>query len=103
MKLRVAYAKRRYKDRTYSTPLVVTSYRDANGTPRNKTLASLAKLPAFIVDLIDRALRLGDSNVLEQYLHIGQLKHLRSLIVGPVYVVVSLLKQLGISACCAPR
>jgi len=96
MKLRVAYAKRRYKDRVYSTPLVVTSYRDANGTPRNKTLASLAKLPDFLVDLIDRALRLGDSDLLEQYLHIGQLKHLHSLIVGPVYVVVSLLKQLGI-------
>jgi transposase len=96
MKLRVAYAKSRYKDRTYSTPLVVTSYRDANGTPRNKTLASLAKLPAFLVDLIDRALRLGDADVLTQYLHVGQLKHLRSLIVGPVYVVVSLLKQLGI-------
>lgn len=98
MKLRVAYAKRRYKDRIYSTPLVVTSYRDANGTPRNKTIVSLAKLPAFLVDLIDRALRLGDSDLLEQYLHIGELKHLRSLVVGPVYLVVSLLKQLGIFA-----
>jgi hypothetical protein len=96
MKLRVAYAKRRYKDRTYSTPLVVTSYRDSHGTPRNKTLASLAKLPAFLVDLIDRALRLGDTDVLAQYLHIGELKHVRSLVVGPVYLVFSLLKQLGV-------
>jgi transposase len=96
MKLRVAYAKRRYKDRTYSTPLIVTSYRDANGTPRNKTITSLAKLPAFLVDLIDRALRLGDANLLEQYLHIGELRHIRSLVIGPVYLVVSLLKQLGI-------
>ncbi|MCP4201635.1 MAG: IS1634 family transposase [bacterium] len=96
MKLRVAFAKRRYKDRTYSTPLVVTSYRDSHGTPRNKTLASLAKLPAFLVDLIDRALRLGDTDVLAQYLHIGELKHVRSLVVGPVYLVFSLLKQLGI-------
>ena len=96
MKLRVAFAKRRYKDRTYSTPLVVTSYRDSHGTPRNKTLASLAKLPAFLVDLIDRALRLGDTAVLAQYLHIGELKHVRSLVVGPLYLVFSLLKQLGI-------
>jgi transposase len=96
MKLRVAYAKRRYKERTYATPLVVTSYRDANGTPRNKTLASLAKLPSFLVDLIDRALRLGDSDVLKQYVHLEELKHLCSLVVGPVYVVFSLLKQLGI-------
>lgn len=96
MRLRVAYAKRRYKDRTYSTPLIVTSYRDANGTPRNKTLASLAKLPSFLVDLIDRALRLGDGHTLEQYVHLEELQHLRSLVVGPVYVVFSLLKQLGI-------
>jgi transposase len=96
LKLRVAYAKRRYKERTYTTPLVVTSYRDANGTPRNKTLASLAKLPSFIVDLIDRALRLGDTDALEQYVHLEELKHLRSLVVGPVYVVISLLRQLGV-------
>ena len=96
VKLRVAYAKRRYKDRTYTTPLIVTSYRDANGTPRNKTLTSLAKLPSFLVDLIDRALRLGDSDVLQQYVHLEELKHLHSLVVGPVYVVFRLLKQLGI-------
>ena len=44
MKLRVAYAKRRYKDKVYETPLVVTSYRDANGVARNKTIVSLANL-----------------------------------------------------------
>ena len=54
--------------------------------------------PPFLVDLIDRALRLGDSNVLQQYIHLGDLKPLRSLVVGPVYVVFSLLKQLGIFA-----
>jgi transposase len=77
---------------------VVTSYRDANGTPRNKTLVSLAKLPDFVVDLIDRALRLGDTDVLEQYVHIDQLQHLHSLVLGPVYVAWSLLQQLGIFA-----
>ncbi len=33
---------------------------------------------------------------MENYVHIDELKHLRSLVVGPVYVVFSLLKQLGI-------
>lgn len=98
MKLRVSYAKRSYKDRTYVTPLVVTSYRDANGVPRHKTITSLAKLPAFVVDLIDRALRLGDTALLEQYVLIEQLEHLGSIVLGPVFVVVSLLKQLGIFA-----
>ena len=53
MKLRVAYAKRRYKDKVYETPLVVTSYRDEHGTSRNKTIVSLAKLPKYIVEAIE--------------------------------------------------
>ena len=98
MKLRVSYAKRSYKERLYQYPLVVTSYRDASGTPRHKTVANLAKLPTFVVDLIDRALRLGDTDVLENYVRIDQLEHLRSLVLGPVFVTLSLLKQLGIFA-----
>ncbi|UCG88431.1 MAG: IS1634 family transposase [Gemmatimonadota bacterium] len=58
----------------------------------------MAKLPAFVVDLVDRALRRGDSTVWEQYVPIDELKHLHSLVVGPVYVVFSLLKQLGLLA-----
>ena len=49
MKLRVAFAKRRYKDKAYQTPLVVTSYRGEKGVARNRTILSLAKLPAYIV------------------------------------------------------
>lgn len=96
MKMRVAWAKSRYKDKVYETPLVVTSYRDENGTPRNKTIVSLAKLPRFVVRLVEEGLKRGDGSVLEQYVHIDELCHLRSLVIGPVFVVLTVLKQLGI-------
>ena len=96
MKMRVAYAKRRYKDKVYETPLVVTSYRDENGTPRNKTLANLAKLPKFVVELIEKALKRGDDSVLEEYVHIDDLKYPGSTVIGPSFVALALLKQLGV-------
>ena len=96
MKLRVAYAKSRYKDKLYQTPLVVTSYRDENGVARNKTIVSLAKLPSFIVELIDRALKLGDTSVLDEYVSIKEIQHEESIVLGPVWVVWSVLKQLGL-------
>ena len=96
MKMRVAWAKSRYKDTVYRTPLVVTSYRDENGTPRNKTIVSLAKLPRFVVRLVEEGLKRGDASVLEEYVHIDELRHLRSVVVGPVFVVLTVLKQLGI-------
>lgn len=96
MKMRVAYAKSRYKDTVYETPLVVTSYRDENGTARNKTLASLAKLPDFIVKLIEKALKQGNSDVLNEFVHLDGIHHLHSIVVGPVFVVWHILKQLGI-------
>jgi transposase len=96
MKLRVAYAKSRYKETVYITPLIVTSYRDEKGVSRNKTIVSLAKLPEFIVTLIDKALKKGDDSVLEDYVHFDEVKYLQSLVVGPVFVVWTLLKQLGL-------
>ena len=97
MKMRVAYARRRYKDKVYETPLIVTSYRDEKGTPRNKTLANLAKLPKFVVEVIDKALRRGDDGVLEEYVHIDDLEYSGSAAVGPAFVALALLKQLGVS------
>lgn len=96
MKLRVAYAKRRYKDTVYETPLVVTSYRDENGVARNKTIVSLARLPKLVVNLIDQALKRGDTQVLDEYVHPNEVRYLGSWVVGPVFVVVTLLKQVGI-------
>ncbi len=94
--MRVARARSRYTDKVYETPLVVTSYRDENGTPRNKTIVSLAKLPGFIVRLIEEGLKRGDESVLEEFVHIHDLRHLRSVVIGPVFVVLTILKQLGI-------
>jgi transposase len=94
--LRVGHARRSYKGKVYETPLVITSYRDEHGTPRNKTLANLGKLPAFIVNLIAEALKRGDATVLEEYVHIKEIVHQGSLIIGPAFVAFSVLKQLGI-------
>ena len=96
MKLRVAYAKSRYKVKVYQTPLVVTSYRDEHGVARNKTIVSLAKLPAFLVQLIDKALKLGDNRVLDEYVSLQEIQHEESVVLGPVWVVWTVLKQLGI-------
>jgi transposase len=96
MKMRVGYARRSYKGKVYETPLVITSYRDEQGTPRNKTLANLSKLPTFVVNLIAEALKVGESAVLEEYVHIKEITHLGSYVVGPVFVALSVLKQLGI-------
>lgn len=96
MRMRVAYAKSRYKDKIYTTPLVVTSYRDEEGVARNKTILSLAKMPDFVVDLIAKALKRGDSSVLAEYVHMDEVEHVRSVVLGPVFVTLSILKQLGI-------
>src|SRR5450759_5226046 len=93
MKMRVGYARRSYNGKVYETPLVITSYRDEHGTPRNKTLG---KLPTFIVNLIAKALKRGDATVLEEYVHIKEIVHQGSLIIGPAFVAFSVLKQLGI-------
>jgi transposase len=94
--MRIGYARRSYKGKVYETPLVITSYRDEHGTPRNKTLANLGKLPTFIVNLIAEALKRGDATVLEEYVHIKEIVHQGSLIIGPAFVAFSVLKQLGI-------
>ena len=96
MRLRVIYAKKRYKDKIYTTPLVVTSYRDAKGVPRHKTLINLSVLPSFLITTIENALKDGDVEVLQQHSLISDFKYLQSLTIGPAYVVFQLLHQLHI-------
>ncbi len=96
MKLRVAHAKCRYKDKIYDTPLVVTSYRDEQGVSRNKTIVSLAKLPKYIVKLVEEGLKRGDASVLEEYAPLHEIMYSDSVVVGPTFVVLTLLKQLGV-------
>lgn len=96
MKLRVARAKRRYKDKVYETPLVVTSYRDENGVARNKTVLSLAQMPDYLVDLIEQGLKRGDASALGAQVPIQAIDYAGCVVVGPSYVTLSILKQLHI-------
>jgi len=96
MKLRVAYARRRYKDKVYETPLVVTSYRDEEGVPRNKTIASLAKLPKYIVELVEEGLKRGDAGALDECVPLREITYPGSVVVGPAFVVLTVLRQLGV-------
>ena len=96
MKMRVAYAKSRYKGKVYETPLVVTSYRDEHGTSRNRTIVSLAKLPKYIVKLIEEGLKRGDASALDEYVPVRSIEHTASLVLGPAFVVLTVLKQLGL-------
>ena len=96
MKLRVAYARRRYKDKVYETPLVVTSYRDEAGVSRNRTILSLAPLPKYIVKLVEEGLKRGDAGALEEWAALREIEYSGSVVVGPGFVVLTVLKQLGI-------
>ncbi len=96
MKLRIAYAKRRYKDKVYVTPLVVTSYRDEQGTARNKTVASLTGLPDHAVRAVEAALKQGEGAALDEYVSVREIAYPGSVVVGPAFVVLTVLKQLGI-------
>jgi hypothetical protein len=98
MKLRVTYAKRSYKDRVYITPLIQYSYRDEHGTPRHKTVLSLAKLPAHVVKVIDDALQHGDTRVLETQTPVANFRYERAVSLGPAWVSHQVMAQLGIVA-----
>lgn len=96
MKLRVAYAKNRYKDKLYVTPLIVTSYRDEQGVARNKTIQSLAGLPAPLVSLIDRALKEDNLDELNNYANLRDLRTETARPIGAEHVAFCVLEQLGI-------
>jgi transposase len=78
------------------TPLVVTSYRDEQGTARNKTVASLAGLPDHVVKAVDAALKQGESGALDEQVAVREIAYPGSVVVGPAFAVLTVLKQLGI-------
>lgn len=92
MKMRVMIARRRYKDKVYETPLVVTSFRDDNGVSRNRTVLNLTGLPSHAIEAVRVALRGGPNStpagVPVRYSH--------SIPVGATHAVVHLLRRLGI-------
>jgi len=95
MKLRVSYAKRNYKGKTYVTPLIVTSYRDEKGVARNKTILNISSLPDFVVKIIESALKIGDSDILSQFVDFTKINFTKALTVGPAYVVMQIMIQIS--------
>jgi hypothetical protein len=96
MKLRVSHAKSSYKNKIYTTPLVQYSYRDKNGTPRHKTVVSLAKLPSYVVKVIEETLRRGDTSVLEDYFPKASFRYQFSISIGAVFAAFGILLQLSV-------
>lgn len=92
MKPRVHHAKRRYKDKVYSTPLLVYSYRDEQGTPRNKTLLNLSSLPPHAIDALDRALRSSEAPTVS----VESIEYQFSVPFGHAAAVRHLTEELGI-------
>lgn len=93
MKLRVAYARRRYKNKVYETPLLVTSYRDDNGVSRNKTVFNLSELPSHAIAALEEALRTGHSPKIS----VDSVKYQFSVPFGDALAVYWLARELGIS------
>ena len=96
MKLRVSYAKSSYKGKIYTTPLVQHSYRDENGTPRHKTVLSLARLPDYVVKVIDEALKRGDASVLDDRVPKKSFHYQFSVCIGAAFAASGILLQLGV-------
>ena len=97
MKLRVTYAKRSYKDKVYVTPLVQYSYRDEKGVPRHKTLLSLAKLPDYLVKVIDEALKRGENSVIDDLFPEAGIQYQFSVGIGAAFVAWAVLAQLAVT------
>jgi len=93
MKMRVAYIKRPYKDKVYSYPFLVTSYRDKNGIARNKTIMKLSSLPEHAVSVLDAALR-SDEEV--KMVHRKEIKFYDAIPFGDTWAIFRLAENLGI-------
>src|SRR3990172_12696053 len=93
MKMRVTYIKRPYKDKVYSYPFLVTSYRDKNGIARNKAIMKLSNLPEHAVHALDVALHS------EEDVQMVQKKAIRfydAIPLGDTWTAFRLAENLGI-------
>jgi len=93
MKMRVAYIARPYKDKVYSYPFLVTSYRDKNGVARNKTIMKLSNLPEHAVSALDAALRSGED---AQIVPVQAIKFCDAIPFGDIWAVFRLAENLRI-------
>jgi transposase len=93
MKMRVQYIQRPHKNKVYSYPFIVSSYRDKKGIPRTKVVQNLSHLPAHVVQAIDLALR-SEGEV--DSVPVDTVQYLDSLPFGDIWAVWCVMKDLGI-------
>ena len=97
MKLRVEYIKRPHKNKIYSYPFVVSSYRDKRGISQRKIHLNLSKLPENTVEAIKVSLENQDKQLDEsEKVSVGFIKYKKSKPFGNYWAVVCLLEQIGI-------
>ena len=90
----VARVKRTHKGKTYESILVRESYRDASGRVRQRTLASLTKLPSHVVRAVELALAGGTDDAAQTGTDLGEIK--RSLPHGHVAAVLGTMRKLAL-------
>ncbi|MFC1851836.1 IS1634 family transposase [candidate division CSSED10-310 bacterium] len=93
MKMRVQYIKKPYKDKVYSYPFLVSSYRDENGKPQKKIIEKLSHLPEHAVEALRLALRHGENSHL---VSADSIVYNNSIPFGDVWSAWTLLNQIGI-------
>lgn len=92
MKMHITYIRHRYKDKIYGYPLLVHSYRDEKGVPRNKTLANLSKLPPNALAVLDKALKGGE----ETPVFTGEdISYESSISIGHVWALYQIASEIG--------
>ncbi len=94
MKLRVDYIKRPYKDKVYSYPFLVSSYRDKNGIPTKKVIQKLSHLPKHAVESLRIALDSNEEEV--ESIPVDAIKYQNSIPFGDTWAVLSIMNQMGI-------
>jgi transposase len=93
MKMRVEYIKRPHKNKVYSYPFLVSSYRDENGKPQRKIHQNLSALPEHAVDALAKALRYGKH---PKYVEIEKILFKDAVDFGATWAAYRVAEDLGI-------
>ncbi len=93
MKKRVEYIKRPYKDKVYSYPFLVSSYRDKNGKPQRKIHQNLSQFPEEAIRALDQALRYGTQ---PEYVDINTILFEEAIDFGDAWTAYRVAEDLGI-------
>jgi transposase len=93
MKMRVEYIRRPHKNKTYSYPFLVSSYRDEAGKSRRKIHQSLSHLPEHAVLALQSALRDGHQ---PEYVDINAIRFREATDFGDAWAAWRVAEDLGI-------